>query len=89
MEINSIDDVRVMKVPELRKLAKDYGLVGYSKMKKLDMVTSLTDKLSKLTAEDKPPSPPPSPPAEEEKPKKKRSTKKKQETQPIVTGKHN
>ena len=82
MEIKSLDDVRVMKVPELRKLAKDYGLVGFSKMKKLDMVTSLTAKLDKLTADGKPPSPPPSPPAEPEVKPKKRSTKKKQETQP-------
>ena len=79
MEIKSIDDVRVMKVPELRKVAKDYGITGFSKMKKLDMITSLTDKLNKLTTEEKPPSPPPSPPTEE-KPKKKRSIK-------IVTGK--
>jgi len=83
MEIKSLDDVRVMKVPELRKFAKEYGIVGFSKMKKLEMVTNLTDKINKLTVEDKPPSPPPSPPAEPEvKPKKKRSTKKKQEPQP-------
>ena len=85
MQIKSLDDVRVMKVPELRATAKEYGIVGFSKMKKADMISSLTDKLNKLTAEDKPPSPPPSPPAEtteEVKPKKKRSTKKKQESQP-------
>jgi len=84
MDIKSIDDVKIMKVPELRLVAKQYGIVGFSKMKKADMITNLTDRLSKLTAEDKPPSPPPSPPAEEttEKKPKKRTTKKKQETQP-------
>ena len=63
MEIKSIDDVRVMKVPQLRATAKEYGIVGFSKMKKADMITSLTDKLNKLTTEEKPSSPPPSPPA--------------------------
>ena len=85
MEIKSLDDVRVMKVPELRATAKEYGIVGFSKMKKADMISSLTDKLNKLTAEDKPEppvSPPPSPPAEPEKKPKKRTTKKKQESQP-------
>jgi len=81
MDIKSLDDVMMMKVPQLRTTAKEYGIVGFSKMKKADMISSLTDKLNKLTTEEKPPSPPPSPPPEE-KIKKKRTTKKKQETQP-------
>lgn len=88
MDIKSLDDIRIMKVPQLRTTAKEYGIVGFSKMKKADMISTLSDKLNKLTTEDKPPSPPPSPPAEpiaepiEVKPKRKRTTKKTPETQP-------
>jgi len=72
-----------MKVPELRSIAREYGILGLSKSRKADIVDVLTDKLTKIVV-DAPPSPPPSPPVSDEEveppsppPKKKRVYKKK------------
>ena len=79
MDLDNLDSLKQMKVPELRTVAKEYGILGLSKSRKKDMVDIITEKLTKIVV-DATPSPPPSdeevePPSPP--PKKKRVSKKK------------
>ena len=83
MDLDNLESLQKMKVPELRNIAREYGILGLSKSRKKDIVEVLTDKLTKIVV-DSPPSPPPSPPVSDEEveppsppPKKKRVYKKK------------
>ena len=83
MDLDNLESLQKMKVPELRSIAKEYGILGLSKSRKADMVDIITEKLTKIVV-DATPSPPPSPPVSDEEveppsppPKKKRVSKKK------------
>ena len=83
MDLDNLDSLTQMKVPELRAVAKEYGILGLSKSRKKDIVDVLTEKLGKIVVEAAP-SPPPSPPVSDTEqteppsppPKKKRVSKK-------------